>query len=221
MNQDIHLSREQRMAAIAQMIDAMRAAQTAADMMDEAFCDFLGINRTDGRCLDVISRLGSVTAGQLASELGITTGAVTAMVDRLETAGLVVRRRDTEDRRKVLIDLTPDAEQVGMEIFGQMAEATAPYIEQLSDRDLLTLMSFFQASRQINLEVTETVRNRTDKRKVPLRQRVDEAKKLKNDAKSLYQTIKREVKDWVKVEFVVGDSQWVRDENGEWVEIKG
>jgi DNA-binding MarR family transcriptional regulator len=80
------------------MIGAMRAAQTASDLMDEAFCEFLGINRTDGRCLDVIDRLGSVTAGQLAAEIGLTTGAVTAVVDRLEAAALVVRRNDPHDR---------------------------------------------------------------------------------------------------------------------------
>lgn len=208
------------MAAVEQMVDAMRASQTASDMLDEAFCEFLGINRTDGRCLDVISRLGSITAGHLANELGLTTGAVTAMVDRLEVAGLVVRRSDPEDRRKVLIEMTPEAAQVGTEIYGQMAEATAPYIEQLSDRDLLTLISFFQAGRRITMEVAETVRTRSDKRKAPLRQRVEEAKALKNDAKSLYKTIKKEMKDWVKVEFVAGGSHWVRDENGEWVEVR-
>lgn len=220
MNQDIRLSREQRLAAIDQMVDAMRASQTASDTMDEAFCDFLGINRNDGRCLDAISRLGSITAGQLASELGLTTGAVTAMVDRLEAAGLLVRRRDTGDRRKVLIDMTADAQQVGIEIYGQMADATAPYIGQLSDRDLLTLISFFQATRQVNMELAETVRSRTDKRKIPLRQRVDEAKSLTEDAKSLLKTIKKEMKEWIKVDFVVGDSRWVRDDDGRWVEEK-
>jgi hypothetical protein len=116
--------------------------------------------------------------------------------------------------------MTPDARQVGAEIYGQMAEATAPYIDQLSDRDLLTLISFFEAGRHINLELARSVRNRADKRKVPLRQRVEEAKALKDDAKSLYKTIKREMKDWIKIDFVVAGSRWVRDDDGQWVEEK-
>lgn len=220
MNQDIKLSREQREAAIDKMVDALRASQTASDMMDEAFCDFLGINRTDGRCLDVIDRFGELTAGKLAKEVGLTTGAVTAMIDRLETAGLVQRKRDADDRRKVLIEMTPGAKQVTMEIYGQMAHAVGPYIQQLSDSDLLTLISFFEASRRVNLELVETVRRRTDRRRIPLRERIEQAKELKNDAKSLLDVMKKEIKDWVKVDFLTGGSRWVQDEDGHWVEEK-
>lgn len=220
MNQDFRLSREQRLGLIDQMIAALRSSQTATDIMDEAFCDFLGINRTDGRCLDVLDRLGEVTAGQLAKEMDLTTGAVTAMVDRLEATGLVRRTSDPGDRRKVLIQMTPDARQITVEVYGQMANATAPYIEQLSDRDLLTLIAFFEASRRINLEIAAKVRTRVDRRKVPLRQRVEQAKVLRDDAKSLLKTMKREVKDWVKVDFLIGDTRWVQDESGRWVEEK-
>lgn len=217
MNQEIRLSREERVAAIAQMVDALRASQTASDMMDEAFCDFLGINRTDGRCLDVIDRLGEITAGQLATEVGLTTGAVTAMVDRLESAGLLQRKRDPSDRRKVLIEMTDEAKQITTEIYGQMAQATAPFISQLTDRDLVTLISFFYASRDVNVELAKQVRSRTDKRKIPLRQRLDQAKELKDDARALVKLIKKEMKDWVKVDFVVGNSRWVQDDDGRWV----
>lgn len=218
MNQEIQLSREQRLAAIAQMVDALRASQTASDMMDEAFCDFLGINRTDGRCLDVVDRLGEVTAGQLATEVGLTTGAVTAMVDRLERAGLLERKSDPGDRRKVLITMTEEAKQITSEIYGQMAHATAPFVSQLSDQDLVTLISFFYASRDVNLELAKKVRSRTDKRKIPLRLRLEQAKELTKDAKALMKLIRNEMKDWVKVDFVVGNSRWVQDEDGRWVE---
>lgn len=218
MNQEIQLSREHRMAAIDQMVNALRASQTASDMMDDAFCNFLGINRTDGRCLDVVDRLGELTAGQLATEIGLTTGAVTAMVDRLEAVGLLRRKSDSTDRRKVLIEMTPEAKQITAEIYGQMAHATAPYLAELSDRDLLTLTFFFEASRRINLDLAETVRNRTDERRIPLRQRIEQARELKNDAKALVDIIKKEIKDWVKVDFIIGDTRWVKDESGRWVE---
>lgn len=187
-------------------------------MMDEAFCDFLGINRSDGRCLDVVDRNGRVTAGELAREVGLTTGAVTAMVDRLITAGLVHRKRDPDDRRKVLIELTPEAKKLAEDIYGQMAHATGPYIEALSDHDLLTLIAFFDTSRRVNLELAETVRNRVTKRKAPLRYRVEQAKLLKNEAKSLFKTLKSEMKGLVSVVIGSGDARWVQDESGRWVE---
>ncbi|HZD79103.1 MAG TPA: MarR family transcriptional regulator, partial [Actinomycetota bacterium] len=71
------------------MIAEGRAAQTASDVLDEAAVGVMGINRTDGRCLEIMERSGGLTAGRLASESGLTTGAVTAVLDRLEQAGYV------------------------------------------------------------------------------------------------------------------------------------
>lgn len=219
MNQDIRLSREQRVEAIWQLVDSLRASQTATDILDEAFCDFLGINRTDGRCLDVVDRRGQVTAGELAKEVGLTTGAVTAMVDRLETAGLLQRTRDQQDRRKVLIQLTPDAKQIAAEIYGEMAHATAPFIDAMSDRDLLTLIAFFDASRRVNLELAETVRERSTKRKASLRHRIEQAKSLKEDAMELFKTLRDDMKSLVSVVIVSGDTRWEMEEGGRWVEV--
>jgi DNA-binding MarR family transcriptional regulator len=86
--------------------EAVRANQTATDVFDEALTIFLGINRTDGRCLDIIDRVGRISAGHLANESGLTTGAVTAVIDRLEAAGYARRTRDTLDRRKIWIEVT-------------------------------------------------------------------------------------------------------------------
>ena len=94
MNQDINSSRGNLQDETRRFVDAVRASQAATDLFDETMCHFLGINRTDGRCLDVIDRHTKVSAGQLANESGLTTGAVTAVIDRLETAGYVRRIRD-------------------------------------------------------------------------------------------------------------------------------
>ena len=67
----------------------------------------LGLNRTDTRCLDIIERLDGVSAGRLASEAGLSTGAVTTVLDRLERAGYARRVPDPGDRRRVLVELTP------------------------------------------------------------------------------------------------------------------
>src|SRR5918992_5162163 len=86
--------------------DAVRAYQTGVDNFDQAVADHLGINRTDGRCIDLIDQAGGMTAGELAKAAGLTTGAVTAVVDRLEAAGVARRVADPEDRRRVRIEAT-------------------------------------------------------------------------------------------------------------------
>lgn len=199
-------------------MEAVRAAQSASDVMDEAFADFLGLNRTDGRCLDVVDRRGKVAAGDLAREVGLTTGAVTAVVDRLEAAGLMKRGSDPDDRRKVLIELTPDAKTLAAEIYGPLAEAAAPYLESLSDQQVLTLIGFLEFSRRINLDHAEAIRTRTSTKKVSLRYRLEQAIALKNEAKALLKTIKSEVKDMASVVVEFGGSKWEQDENGRWVE---
>lgn len=65
----------------------------------------VGLNATDTRCLELIARSGDaeVTAGDLGKATGLTTGAVTGILDRLEQAGMVERVRDSRDRRKVIV----------------------------------------------------------------------------------------------------------------------
>ena len=79
----------------------------AASDFDERLAKKLKLSRTDMRCLDLIGRHGPMTAGRLAEESGLTTGAVTFILDRLEEAGMVTRRRDTEDRRRVWVEIVP------------------------------------------------------------------------------------------------------------------
>ena len=71
----------------------------------------LGLNATDTRCLDRIARSGAtpLTAGDLRKATGLTTGAVTGILDRLEQAGMVERWRDASDRRKVFVRPRPEA----------------------------------------------------------------------------------------------------------------
>ena len=71
----------------------------------------LGLNATDTRCLDLVTRAGKqeLTAGDLGRATGLTTGAITGILDRLETAGLIDRVRDPNDRRRVIVRARPEA----------------------------------------------------------------------------------------------------------------
>src|SRR6266536_3895755 len=108
---------------IFELIDAIRASQRATDLVDETAANYLGINRTDARALDVIEQYGPITAGKLAKELRLSTGAVTTLVDRLERAGYARRVADPDDRRRVLIEVTPIVGELSQQIYGSPQEA--------------------------------------------------------------------------------------------------
>jgi DNA-binding MarR family transcriptional regulator len=74
-------------------------------LFHQAIANVAGVSVTDLKCLDYIQRRGDATAGDLARLTGLTTGAITAAIDRLEKAGLARRERSEVDRRKVFIRL--------------------------------------------------------------------------------------------------------------------
>ena len=90
-----------------EVAEELRLSGVTNDIADQVMADDLGLNRTDTRCLDIIERLDGVSAGRLASEAGLSTGAVTTVLDRLERAGYARRVQDPGDRRRVLVELTP------------------------------------------------------------------------------------------------------------------
>lgn len=158
MNQDISASRQKALAEVTKRFtDAVRENQTATDLFDEALSQFLGINRTDGRCLDIIDRLGRVSAGQLAIESGLTTGAVTAVIDRLEKAGYVARARDTLDRRKVWVETTESMRTITAHIFS-LHESIGSIMARFTPDQLKAIMEFLQIDRLINQEMTAGIR---------------------------------------------------------------
>ena len=86
-----------------------RASMAAAtNRFDGHVADSLGIHRSDLRCLNALEH-GALPPGAIAARLGLTSGSVTALVDRLVRAGLVERHADAADRRSSVIVLTTDA----------------------------------------------------------------------------------------------------------------
>jgi len=141
---------EERTKLLVELIAANRAYQSAVEKMDEAFCRLLGVNRTDGRCLDVIDQRPGLTAGELATAVGLSPGAVTTALDRLEQRGFVRRTRDPEDRRRVMVELTEEANRAAWEAYGPLGQMGAPMIEEMSDRDLATLIRYLRGGIEIN-----------------------------------------------------------------------
>jgi DNA-binding MarR family transcriptional regulator len=141
---------KRRAALLGEVVEVNRAYQSAVEKMDEAFCRLLGVNRTDGRCLDVIDQRPGLTAGELAVAVGLSPGAVTTVLDRLEERGFVTRTRDPEDRRRVTVKLTPDANRLAWEAYGPLGEMGGPMIGEFSDKELEAVIRFLQIGTEIN-----------------------------------------------------------------------
>jgi DNA-binding MarR family transcriptional regulator len=104
-----------------------REFATAIVVFHETVGRLLGLSSVERKCLDVLERLGPVTAGAIAEHTGLTTGAVTGLTDRLEKAGYARRTRDPHDRRKVLIELVPNDRRAAL-----TAAAFAPFINDMT-----------------------------------------------------------------------------------------
>jgi DNA-binding MarR family transcriptional regulator len=97
------MNREDVIQAINQKF---REMSTETIMFHQAIADVLGLHITDHKGLDLIYRYGPMPAGRLAELTGLTTGAVTGIIDRLEKAGYVRRVNDPKDRRITIIEPT-------------------------------------------------------------------------------------------------------------------
>jgi DNA-binding MarR family transcriptional regulator len=122
---------------------AARLHQNAYDRFEDEASEYFGVNRTAMRCMDVLERVGRLTPGEIATETGLTSGAVTALLDRLERVGYVRRVRDAADRRRVWVELTDAARQRAAEVYGPLAENMAEF-EKYSDTELNLIVRYIE-----------------------------------------------------------------------------
>lgn len=162
MKRDIHESRQnRRLQLLSQIGDVSRLNQGATNLFDERLSEFLGINNTDGRCLDIIERIGRVSAGQLANHAGLTTGAVTAVVDRLEAAGYVTRIRDPLDRRKIWVEATPHLRELVATIFGVYDLVGPLMMRHFTEEQLEGILAFMRMGTRVNQELAAGLKENT------------------------------------------------------------
>ena len=90
---------QEKSGLIARLDHAMRETTTVTILFHQAIADRLGMNVTDHKCAGILAQSGPITAGELARRTGLSTGAITGVIDRLERAGFAHRARDAVDRR--------------------------------------------------------------------------------------------------------------------------
>ena len=151
---------ESRDDVLSEVAEELRLSGVTNDIADQVVADYLGLNRTDTRCLDIIERLDGVSAGRLASEAGLSTGAVTTVLDRLERAGYARRVQDPGDRRRVLVELTPAARRELQQLYAPLTDATMRQLEGYTTDEVSLVRDFMRDNRRLNEAHAERVRVR-------------------------------------------------------------
>ncbi len=123
--------------------DLGRQMSTQTVLFHQAIAEKAGLAGTDHKYLDLLFQHGAMTAGKLAELTGLTTGAVTGLIDRLEKQGLVRRERSDEDRRKVLVVLerAETMKRLGP-AFEQMLKGLEKLYTDFSDQDLQVIKRY-------------------------------------------------------------------------------
>ncbi|MBV9046692.1 MAG: MarR family transcriptional regulator [Solirubrobacterales bacterium] len=160
MSRDSGSAGRDRYELLAELSDAVRANQRATDVVDDLAGQLLGVNRSDGRCLDILDQRGRLSAGELAREASLTSGAITAVIDRLEQAGYVQRVADPRDRRRVLVETTDRTRDMTEELFGPLAAQAMPLFERYSDQQLELLIEFHRLGVELQERHAEFLRAR-------------------------------------------------------------
>jgi DNA-binding MarR family transcriptional regulator len=119
------------------------------DQLDEAVALQFGLNRTDLRCLGILYRRGRVAAGELAEESGLTPGAITTVLDRLERGGYANRVADPADRRRVLVVSTVATREIGARIQGEVELATRALLEGRPADELTVIRDYLRGARSV------------------------------------------------------------------------
>ncbi len=150
-------SRDELIAAINHEV---RRSQSRTDAYDEAVAEAIGLNRTDQRCLDIIDQENGPTAGRLAEVMGLTTGAITTVLDRLERAGFAQRTRDESDRRRVRVTLTEKAQRELGPYYDPLMRMSEQLYSRYTDEELALLLRFLEDAAELHEGVFAELRAR-------------------------------------------------------------
>lgn len=131
-----------RQDLIAAVGDAVQRFQEATEAFDDVAAVKLGLNRTDLKCASIIARLEPVSIGEIGRGAGLTRGAMTTALDRIEGAGYARRLRHPNDRRGVLVELTEKGRKAVDAIWGEYIRQADAFFVGYSVEELKSILRF-------------------------------------------------------------------------------
>src|ERR687891_2283075 len=165
---------EKREVIIQAINDKFTEMSTETILFHQALADLLGFHITDHRCMQFLHSYGAMPAGRLAELTGLTTAAVTGIIDRLEEAGYVRRANDPKDRRRTIIEpiRNKKLERKIEIIFMPLHERMHKLLSSYSDSELAFLLDVLTKSIGLTREESKKLRSlqRQSSRSIEARQ---------------------------------------------------
>src|SRR5829696_4268599 len=151
------------------IIQKHREMSTETIVFHQNVADVLGLHITDHKCLDLIRQYGAMPAGRLAELTGLTTGAITGIIDRLEKAGYVRRANDPKDRRRTIVEPTQNKkwERKIEAIFIPFHERMHKLLSSYSDSELAFLLDVLTKSIELTREESKKLRTSLQRQNPP------------------------------------------------------
>jgi DNA-binding MarR family transcriptional regulator len=152
-------ARKPKSDLIDELIRKFRASGNQDNAFDALAAERLGVSQTDLHCLNIIENNCGLSAGELAAQSGLTPGAVTGLIDRLERAGFARRVPHPTDRRRVTIEVTPAFYKAAERIWGPTAADWHATLAKLFTSDELErIIDFLRATIELGHRHTDRLR---------------------------------------------------------------
>jgi DNA-binding MarR family transcriptional regulator len=151
--------------ALEDAVRALRRVSLQGTVFGQSVAIRLGLSDSDVEALEALIDMGAATAGRLGDVLGLSTGAVTRLVDRLEQAGYVRRVSDPADRRRVVVEVVPDKATAVRSMLSRIAAAGSDEMARFSDAQLELVADFLGRMADVTRE--EAVRLRESEAAAP------------------------------------------------------
>lgn len=136
---------------------AIQDQQAQQAFFSNAIAERLDVTSTELEVVGTLALHGPLTAGEIAQRTGLTSGAVTRLIDRLEQRGSVRRRPDPDDRRRVRVEMTHSAQKTCELFYGPIQREGTALLEGLGERELEAVLRYLNASQALLQRHTERV----------------------------------------------------------------
>lgn len=143
---------------LAKLVRAEKDLSRVSLMFRSVIANQFGLNVTDAECLDYLMDEGPVPAGRLAELTGLTHGAITNVIDRLEKAGFVKRQTDVRDRRKVIVAVVQEKIDAVAAVYRPTVMKIIALYTSYSDAEMKFLLGFYEVMQRIYQDGINTER---------------------------------------------------------------
>jgi DNA-binding MarR family transcriptional regulator len=144
------------------ILRSLRRVNLQGSLFGQTVAIRFGLSESDIETLEALIEMGASTAGRLADITGLTSGAVTRVIDRLEQSGYVRRVPDPADRRRVIVEVVPEKVAAIQSTLNRVGAASAEEISKYSDAQLTLITDFLSRMEQITREEATNLREHPD-----------------------------------------------------------